>query len=325
MTVTTLPTWSTVSTEYSRATQMAVQTVEAFAAIGDMLIKLKANAKHGEFGKKCAEAFGKNQIRTGSSEIDDANRQAQKYMRLAENRNAWLPHNPQSMNEAMKMLPAKRAAQKPSAVTHTNPNTGAAIPKKDKLKGYVSRLQEAGLINSTAGSASRNKVYDQVASLAGLEKLPRAAQMTQDQSVAIDAAITTLVAKQSAKSVASEPLPELSETAQQKLDRAIKISLAKLQAEYEAAVQAEADKRVPEYIEQLKKSREKFVQDSTDFYTRMKGLTVLITEAEYKSLLSFCHPDKHTDPEMKTRANRVFDIVRQLNPYIEAGKPRRVA
>jgi hypothetical protein len=54
---------------------------------------------HGEFTHRCAEAFS-GQMQVTDLQMANARDRASKYMRLAQNRTAWLPHNPQSLNEA---------------------------------------------------------------------------------------------------------------------------------------------------------------------------------------------------------------------------------
>ena len=64
-----------------------------------MLLRLNDVTAHGEFTQRCAEAFS-GQMQVTDLQMANARDRASKYMRLAQNRTAWLPHNPQSLNEA---------------------------------------------------------------------------------------------------------------------------------------------------------------------------------------------------------------------------------
>jgi hypothetical protein len=100
---TNVPTWNEVSAAHERTTQMAVQTVEAFAQVGDMLLKLKDVTPHGEFMQRCVEALAEK--RNSDSHLRAATRRAQLYIRLATERCVWLPHKPQSLRQALALLP----------------------------------------------------------------------------------------------------------------------------------------------------------------------------------------------------------------------------
>jgi hypothetical protein len=73
---------------------MAVQTVEAYAAIVDMLSAVKRDTANGECTQRCAEAFFPDEKGITDSLLQSAKRRASNYMRLAANRTFWLPHNP---------------------------------------------------------------------------------------------------------------------------------------------------------------------------------------------------------------------------------------
>lgn len=201
-------------------------------------------------------------------------------------------------------------------------------PKAEKFKGVLSRFIDAGLVGATEGS-SRNKVYAVAWERLGWQAMPKPAEMDSEKSEALDNVIAIMVQEKNLKQTGkTEQRPEvlaLPKTDKKKLDQAIKLETARLHAEFNAAVRAEFERRNADMVESLTKARAQFVKDSVDHANALKGIRPLITETEYKTVLSFCHPDKHVDPEMKARANRVFDIVRQLDPYVEAIKRKKAA
>jgi hypothetical protein len=330
--------WSDVRTAHDRASQMAVQTVEAYAAIGDMLVALKATTKHGEFGKKCAEAFGKSNTPclVSKADMQAAQVTASRYMRLAENRSVWLPHNPQSMNEAIKMLPAKQAAQKPSAVTHIDPNTDLEMPKKlkaEKFKGVLARFIDAGLIGATEGS-SRNKTYAEAFTRLGWDRMPKPAEMNAEKNESLDSVIALMVQekiiKQKGQSTQSEEVATLPETTQQKFDRLLKKEFARLQAEFNVAVQKyekEFNERVwnefkrvnGDWLAERQAVSDKHTKALMDMQTQRRGITPHITPEDYKFLRQILHPD--SAPEGRSeKYSKAFNIITRLDAYIEVIK-----
>jgi hypothetical protein len=322
--------WSEVRTAHDRASQMAVQTVEAYAAIGDMLVALKATTKHGEFGKKCAEAFGKSNTPclVSKADMQAAQVTASRYTRLAENRSVWLPHNPQSMNEAMKMLPAKRAAQKPSAVTNIDPITG----KEKKFEAYTTRVIAAGLTPSDRKNLA--PVKEKILEITGMKEIPRPVKMTQQESDAIDNAIEIMCQEKeiekSGSSKQSQEIKSLPETSQQKFDRLLKKEFARLQAEFNVAVQKyEKDfnervwnefKRVNgDWLAERQAVSDKHTKALMDMQTQRRGITPHITPEDYKFLRQILHPD--SAPEGRSeKYSKAFNIITRLDAYIEIVK-----
>lgn len=309
--------WELLKSKYEQANQMAVQTVEAFKEIGEMLIDLKKTTKHGEFGLKCAEVFGKNQIRTGSSEMDDANRQAQKYMRLAEHWDTIKIENPQSLNEAMKMIPSQRKTK-----------GEAAIPKK--FKSWSAMALDYGLLKSANGYA-KETLKNKLLKASGLESIPSPANMSNEVQVSLVKGFEILRHQQdiekNCKSFNSEDVESLSETAKQKFDRIVERQLAKLQVEYNMAVSAyekQFNERVYEEYkrvnaEWLARSREtalEHAQAITQMQVLRQGIKPHITVDDYKFLLNCLHPDRAPE-DRREKFARAFDVVRKIEPYIE--------
>jgi predicted metal-binding transcription factor (methanogenesis marker protein 9) len=329
--------WTEVRTAHERANQMAVQTVEAYAAIGDMLKALKATTKHGEFGKKCAEAFSK--IHTpcvfSEAEIHAAQISASRYMRLAENRSVWLPHNPQSMNEAMKMLPAKRAAAKPSKVTYIDPHTVDAEPvaKQEKFKSWTQVSLEMGLSKTLSGG-SRDSLRDKILKITGLEQIPKPKDMTQEKYDVVINALETIkqekLIEQQGQSKQNDEVKTLPETVQQKFDRLLKKEFARLQAELNVAVakyEKEFNERVwnefkrvnGDWLAERQATADKHTQALMDLQTQRRGITPHITPEDYKFLRQILHPD--SAPEGRSeKYSKAFNIITRLDAYIEVVK-----
>jgi hypothetical protein len=329
--------WSDVRTAHDRASQMAVQTVEAYAAIGDMLVALKATTNHGEFGKKCAEAFGKSNSASylSDDEINAAKNSASKYMRLAENRSVWLPHNPQSMNEAIKMLPAKRAAAKPSKVTYIDPQTVDAEPvaKQEKFKSWTQVSLEMGLSKTLSGG-SRDLLRDKILKITGLEQIPKPKDMTQETYDVVINALETVkqekLIEQQGQSKQNDEVKTLPETVQQKFDRLLKKEFARLQAEFNVAVhkyEKEFNERVwnefkrvnGDWLAERQAVSDKHTKALMDMQTQRRGITPHITPEDYKFLRQILHPD--SAPEGRSeKYSKAFNIITRLDAYIEVLK-----
>jgi hypothetical protein len=135
-------TWSAVREAVQRASRMGLQIVEAYAQIGDMLIELKARTPRGEFMRKCVEAFNP-QMKVDNFHLQAARIRAGCYMRLAVNRDIWMPHNPQTLTEAMKLC-RKRRSPSPSSSSSPPPTLDRAdlsMTAQQKLDAAITRYR----------------------------------------------------------------------------------------------------------------------------------------------------------------------------------------
>jgi hypothetical protein len=288
-------TWDNVRERHDRALQMAEQTVEVFAEIGDMLIALKAETDHGKFVERCAAAFSKRDSLSpfSDAQLEAAKRRASKYMGLASNRAAWQPKHPKSLNDALKMLPKKERKEKPYR------------------ESWTDVLLRHGVIDPVTLRGGSHVAVGKRIEKAGIE-LPEG-RFFIDESAAENFAQDYVRAFPPEKPATRN----LSKSDQKQVDKAIAIETERLRGLFMQELYAEVSRRTPEITaERLKEIEEN--REETRRYRILNATTKkILTSDEYRFLIQLLHPDRAPD-DRKEQFSRAFQIVMKLKLYAEA-------
>jgi hypothetical protein len=308
--------WGQVRVAYDRAAQMAVQTVEAYAAIGDMLLVLKDKTPHGEFTQRCAEAFGKkNSLSSISSdEVEAARVRAGKYMRLAQNRAVWLPHNPQSLNDAMKLLPKSERKQ-----AEVETKEGAVKKAKRAPVGVqITKLAAAAdldIFRHDNGQAVKKQLHETF----GVKTV---GELDLDDPKTFEGvrACVAKVAGKTPEEVEARYRQDVDTLAQKDKRRVEKLE-EQLRSTYveevQRGVQEEYKRQQADLIAEMVAERDAYMKKHLATATMKASMTAILTEDDYRFLLNVLHPDR-APADRRDKFSRAFDIVRKLDPYIQA-------
>lgn len=315
--------WDAVRTAYDRASQMAVQTVEAYAAIGDMLIELKEkdSTQHGDFLAQCARVFYPDEMANGNCHLNRARSRAGMYMRLATHRAAWLPHNPQSLNEAMKLLPKKETNSALQA-----PATEDSV-KKDKrmsVGAQITKLAAAAGID-VFRHASGHEIKKQLHEALGVKTLSDL-DMDDPQTFAKVTMCVSKAAGQPPEQVEQEFRKEatlLSQKDKRRIEKLEEMLRAMYVADVQRGVQEEYRRQQADLIAEMVSERDQYMKkhlEVADMKAQLyAAMNAILSESDYRFLLNVLHPDR-APADRRDKFARAFDIVRKLDPYIQAAK-----
>jgi len=278
-------TWEGVRTEYSKMTQMGWQAVVQAAAVGAMLIELKA----AEY-KKDDDGFVQ---RTGQ-EIGVKRAQAFNLMRLAANMALLEQHRPESQAKALELI-----------AEHGEKKKG---PREEGPKRY--RVSWAQLLRDRfglrlLGGAQATRIK---------KELDPPSFFTDPEEA--EKFILRYVAAFPEKKDAPAPDYELPAPSQKKLDRAIKVELAKLQGSYQRQVCEAAAKMVPEMTAREKENYAEALEQGHRYAILLTGVKKKITMEEYKFLMQLLHPDRAPEGYGE-RFSRAFQLIMRLKDYAE--------
>jgi hypothetical protein len=118
---------------------------------------------------------------------------------------------------------------------------------------------------------------------------------------------------------ANEPhaRPKLSESAEQKLQRAQAIEMKRLQDSFYDEVHKEVVKRIPNVRAQWERDMAEAREEAARYAKLCSGIVKKITADEFKFLLNLLHPDRQPE-DRRERFARGFNIVMRLKDYAEA-------
>jgi hypothetical protein len=312
--------WGQVRVAYDRAAQMAVQTVEAYAEIGDMLLVLKDATPHGEFAERCAEALAvKSDSVNHILEADAvaARQRASRYMRLAQNRAAWLPHNPQSLNEAMKLVP-KRAIEATDPAQEKVETVKKA--KRTPVGAQLTKLAAAAdldIFRHDNGQAIKKRLHETfgVKTVGDLD-------MDDPKTYEGVRACVAEVAGRTPEQVEERYRSDVSALSQKDKRRVEKLEeqlRATYIAEVQRGVQEEYKRQQADLIAEMVAERDGYMKKYLGLATMKASMTAILTEDDYRFLLNVLHPDR-APSDRRDKFAKAFDIVRKLDPYIQAVK-----
>jgi hypothetical protein len=111
--------------------------------------------------------------------------------------------------------------------------------------------------------------------------------------------------------------PKLSETAEQKLQRAIAIETKRLSDSFFDEIHKEVVRRLPEVRAQWEHDMAEAREETTRYAKLSSGIAKRISADEYKLLLNLLHPDRHPE-DKRARFEDGFRIVMRLKDYAEA-------
>jgi hypothetical protein len=309
-------TWDEVRSAYGRAVQMAGQTVEAYAQIGDMLLRLKDVTAHGEFTQRCAEAFS-GQMQVTDLQMANARDRASKYMRLAANRAAWLPHNPQSLNDAMKLLPKKAVEATEPAQEKVEPVKKAKRPPVGAQLTKLAAAADLDIFRHDNGQAIKKRLHETfgVKTVGDLD-------MDDPKTYEGVRACVADVAGKSPEEVEERYRSDVSALSQKDKRRVEKLEeqlRSMFVAEVQRAAHEEYKRTQADLIAEMVAERDGYMKKYLALATMKASMTAILSEDDYRFLLNVLHPDR-APADRRDKFARAFDIVRKLDPYIQAVK-----
>lgn len=282
-------TWDDVRTEYGKMAQMGYQSVLQAVKVGAMLIELKEDTDHGEWEVNVNRAL----------QTKAARQTAFNLMRLAAHLPLLEQHKPDSQRAALALIAERNPKPKRTAAKSAKPTQFRMSWTRVLLNYASSALSERQL------TQRKNVIQKSVA-----YEIPA---YFNDEQAARQFALDYI------KTFPDEPTKpiELSETAQQKLDRATAIEKARLTGQFEKQLYAEVDKRIPEITAERQRAIRENTEETVRYAHVVKGTKKLITADEYRFLLHVLHPDRAPE-DRKEQFTRAFQIVKKLRDYAEA-------
>ena len=183
-------------------------------------------------------------------------------------------------------------------------------PKAPKYQSWISIIKEAGVISGNPGSSSIDELKAEI-----LKHQPAVVftskGVSPDDAVLVRGAAdkmalsrTTSIETATAKKEASSVSKELSKTAQEKLEAAIRAHKKAVDMEYELLIQERVTIELQIMLDDYNKANA--------MHKRVvKAYKGPLSVSEYKSLRSLIHPDKHpnADDVMKARLEKMFHII----------------
>lgn len=108
---------------------------------------------------------------------------------------------------------------------------------------------------------------------------------------------------------------QLPKTAEEKVQRAVRIETAKLHASYHEEVEKGIKEQLADRITHLEQLREKVTAKEKRYDILIAGVKPIISKDDYRFLLNVFHSDR---TPTKDKLDKAFIIVKKLQPYIEA-------
>jgi len=282
-----MTTWEQVREEWGKAEQMGFQAVLQAARVGQMLIELKAECKHGEFVAKAQHA--------GFLKIS----QLQNLMTLARNQPLIEEKKPESQRAALQLIKEV-----------TNETEGDKV--KDKKIGWVRVAHSMGLFSAGSGGARQEAAKE-------IDEIDPGARKSGDE-LRLISVCKVVKAKKDGKTL-DEAYKEhrkeaeaLTESAKQKLERIAANEKALLNYMFRAEVRKEFERSQPERLAELENLEKKREAEIRRFQMQREGIGQFMTIDEYRLVKGVCHPDREADKERKEKA---FNIMQRLEEYFE--------
>ena len=288
-----MTTWEQVREEWGKAEQMGFQAVLQAAKVGQMLIELKAECKHGEFVSNLTRVLGIEKKET-------ANMAASRLMTLARNQPLIEEKKPESQRAALQLIKEV-----------TNETEGDKVKKRKVI--WPDIAGEVGILSFSASgdhSHSVRKAIDEID--------PDARKLNDEARIRI--ACKAVKAKQEGltlNEVYKEHRKEaetLTESAKQKLERIAANEKALLNDMFRAEVRKEFERSQPERLAELENLEKKREAEIRRFQMQREGIGQFMTIDEYRLVKGVCHPDREADKERKEKA---FNIMQRLEEYFE--------
>jgi hypothetical protein len=195
-----------------------------------------------------------------------------------------------------------------TAVAYKN---GMALPPENPLMGNTADVIEKILESLEPGEAipTRGEIKERY----GLKE--QAAQIA-------NSAIRVALAYH-AKKAGTPPAvrrEDLSETAQSKLDRAIKAEVKRLQGEFARAVHEQSKKDADEFIKSMHPDWRRKIDFANSFKLSREG-AYPFTRDEFKKILTCLHPDRIQDDALKARFADAFGTFKSKESVLVMPEP----
>jgi hypothetical protein len=197
-------------------------------------------------------------------------------------------------------------------------------PKPVRGPTISERLEAAHLIKITWDSEKRRRVIDELAIESGLDALPRRCKLTPEQAARVDVGIVRLQVKYGAADVADVIAREreaaaLSVSMRVRYDKAVeRISQAlrvEYQKQFDAAVIAECERRLPDDIKEARERAHESQQRSDrafdDWIRRRDAIPKAMTREQWRLVLNCLHPDRAPE-DRRERYAEAFATVKRL-------------
>lgn len=201
---------------------------------------------------------------------------------------------------------AQRAAKQ-------KPKTGQQKPKAAQKRGWTQCIVDLGASYTALFSGSQSTdIKKQLEQHVG-HSIP--SYVAPEQESEIQTAFIAVFGEKRLDLALARP--ELSESAEKKLQRAIAVEMRRLQDSFADEVRKEVNRRIPDLIARYERDSAACVDERTRYAHLSAGIKKKITADEYRLLLGLLHPDKHP-AEQQERYGRGFQIVMRLKEYAEA-------
>lgn len=112
--------------------------------------------------------------------------------------------------------------------------------------------------------------------------------------------------------------PALPEKMEAKVQRAIAIEIAKVKKQFHDAVEAGIREQLAERVAHVQTLQNKAREAEQNYKLRCKGIEAQMSRPDYKFLLQVLHPDRKPEDVTQEKLSKAFNIIRQLDKYIEA-------
>lgn len=209
-----------------------------------------------------------------------------------------------SLNRAMKTIPAP------------------AKPTADEQAQTSRQIQQMALEAGISVQFKGPELSKAVCEATGQKLLRTVDLKNPDTRATVEAVIAKMAGKSLDDQYAahrSDVSLLLSETAQQKLDRLVAREVQLRTAAFEQEVIAAARARLPDESEALRAAKARADGEFKKYAAARKGIAAQLSEEDYRFLLNVLHPDR-APADRRDKFARAFNIVRQLDAYIEAFK-----
>jgi hypothetical protein len=239
-----------------------------------------------------------------------------------------------SLDEAAKLMNvSRRSVVSAKKRMHDDPEAHAAVkaghkpparttPTADEQAAGSRQIQQMALDRGISWAHKGEAISKAVRGATG-QKILRTVDITNPTTVQVVSAVLDDFANRSLEDRYQEHRAEvatLPESAQQKLERLAAKEIQLRSALFEQEVRDEARRRLPDEQEALRAAKERAHAEFKKYAAMRKGIAAQLSADDYRFLLNILHPDR-APPDRAEKFARAFDIVRQLDAYIEAFNP----
>lgn len=319
--------WQAIREAANELDQMAVQTVEKACDIGDMLRAVRLTMDAESFVQSIERNLSRGKV------------WAYQMITLSFRRHAALTcENPTAAYEEVKSLspPEEEVMERkkwprekrgPKKGSGGRPKNAAKRRVEEPKFSTVNIYFEAGLIPSAKSGGQTKRLNQEVERIApgAIANKDAGRVMEAAQQIRLERDPDTAIAD--AAVAAEEARDALPKTAQQKLDRAVKLHVQaeymKLQRKFneQLAAAVAADRAE---IERAKQEAYRLEQAAKEEYEAANqyrlGVDSHMTQDEFKLVLSCLHSDKQPE-EMRPRYDRAFQIFKRLEKTVNTKLP----